>query len=715
MITEIYLEGNRLDLFQEIGADLSYVIDDIKDFSSRNTSYSKTINIPGNANNNKIFGHIYDLNISNNYGYNTIDPNFGYNFNPSKHASCIIYHNKIQIFKGIIRLLEITINDNMIEYQCAVFGELGGFASAIGNSLLEDLNGFEVYNQTWTEGNVVNSWDASGGTGIVFPLIDYGNCKNTAPDYHLDSFRPSFFVYELLDKIIKTAGYTYESSFMNTGIFKSLIIPNNKADLEEVISDLLNAQCFNQTTTEIDYLFVFGSISQYLFTNTSGSTFNFIGTTGTSGKMSLKGTGQVRTTKPVTININKNGAPFYPIIIPTTNNVLTTFSVDIDFPISLTNGDYFSVEATTTTAGNPNYLFTSQNITFDFTATNGQTVKAAYGSSLNMKNLLPKGILQKDFFVSICRMFNLYIWEDPNNAKKLYIEPYVDFYQINGGELKINDFGELLLHGEPGDSTGLLLLSDPTVDALQWNDKLDYSQSISIKPMSELNARFYKFSYTDDDDFYTEAYNKKYTVNYGDRKEDTGFEFASDEHETKIIFAPGILVGRSGDQKIAMNIYKSSAGVEERKDHVIRIALFKKVTGVSNWHINAIYPNNGNLTGNLNYYGYAGHIDHPSLPSADINFGVPKEIYFSIANYPTTNLFTSFWTDYLAEITGKDSKLLTCYLYLTIEDIYKLDFSKFIYLNGSLWRLNKIEDFNPNTQQTTKVELLKVLETTYAG
>ena len=714
MITEIYLEGNRLDLFQELGADLSYVIDDIKDFSARNTNYSKTINIPGNANNNKIFGHIYDLNISNNYGYNTTNPNFGYNFNPSKHASCIIYHNKIQIFKGIIRLLEITIDAGKIEYQCAVFGELGGFASAIGNALIEDLNGFENYNQTWTEGNVVNSWNASGGTGIVFPLIDYGKCKNNAPDYHLDAFRPAFFVYEILNKIISTAGYTYESSFMNTALFKNLIIPNNKADLEEVVSDLLNAQCFNRTTTSTDYLFVFDSISQYQFTNTSGSTFTFTGTSGTSGLMTLVGTGLVTTNKDVTIHINKNGASIYNYVIPKNGNVQTAFTLNISIPVSLTNGDYFTVDFTTPSAGNGSFSFTSQNITLDFTATNGQTITAGYGASLNMKNLLPKGILQKDFFISICRMFNLYIWEDPGNTKKLYIEPYVDFYQINGGYLKVNDFGELILHGEPGDSTGLLLLSDPTVDALQWNDKLDYSKQISIKPMSELNARFYKFSYTDDDDFHTEAYKKKYSINYGDRKEDTGYEFASDEHETNVIFAPGILVGRSGDQKIAMNIFKSSDGAEERKDHVLRIALFKKVTGVSSWHINQVYPNNGNLA-TLTSYGYAGHLDDPSAPFADINFAVPREILFTTSEYPTRNLFTAFWTDYLAEITGKDSKLLSCYLYLTIEDIYKLDFSKLVYLNGSFWRINKIEDFNPNVFQTTKVELLKVLETTYAG
>ena len=175
MITEILVEQQRLDLFEDLGAELNYAIDDIKDFSSRNTNYSKTINVPGNANNNKVFGHIYNFTSGNNYGIS--DPtatNVGYNFDPTKQANCQIFVNKIQVFKGVLRLLEITIQNGVIEYQCAVFGELGGFASAIGNSLLEDMDNFNIYDQLWNETNVVNSWDASGvasGVGIVYPLI----------------------------------------------------------------------------------------------------------------------------------------------------------------------------------------------------------------------------------------------------------------------------------------------------------------------------------------------------------------------------------------------------------------------------------------------------------------------------------------------------------------------------------------------------------------
>ena len=112
MITEIIIEQQRLDLFEDLGAELNYAIDDIKDFSSRNTNYSKTINIPGNANNNKVFGHIYNFTSGNNYGdrqvFNDDTKNVGINFDPAQQANCQIFVNKIQVFKGVLRLLEIN-------------------------------------------------------------------------------------------------------------------------------------------------------------------------------------------------------------------------------------------------------------------------------------------------------------------------------------------------------------------------------------------------------------------------------------------------------------------------------------------------------------------------------------------------------------------------------------------------------------------------------
>ena len=133
--TEIYIENQKLDLYKDISSEFTYNIDDVKDFSARNTNFSKTIVLPGNATNNQLFGNIFEFGSANFYDAST--DNVGYNFNASKSASCVILVDKIQVFKGVIRLLEIVVDRGSIEYECVVFGELGGLVSAISNKKID--------------------------------------------------------------------------------------------------------------------------------------------------------------------------------------------------------------------------------------------------------------------------------------------------------------------------------------------------------------------------------------------------------------------------------------------------------------------------------------------------------------------------------------------------------------------------------------------------
>jgi hypothetical protein len=718
MITEILIEGSRLDLFDDIGAELNFAIDDIKDFASRNTNYSKTITLPGNANNNKVFGHIYNFASANNYYVSDPTlPNVGYNFDPTKQANCKIFVNKIQVFKGVLRLLEVRINDGAVEYECVVFGELGGFSMAIGNSLLEDMDNFTQYDQTWTASNIVASWDPSGavasGVGIVYPLIDYGLCKHSTKDYHLNAFRPAFHVFELIDSIIKNAGYTYTSAFLDTPYVKSLIIPNNKANLEVSISNLLEANSRTFTYTGTDSKVTFETGTLYTFTLSGGNTYIYNAAAENIGNVNIYGNGYITSTNTVKIQICKNSTSNVLVeeIIASTSGFKRSFYLSKTASVSLNTNDTLFVNVTSANS----FTFEATNLSFNYISDSKTSVNAVEGDTLTMKSLLPKGISQKDFFASICRLFNLYVFEDANITKHLLIEPYIDFYLKGAGFLKINDLGELLLHGEPGDPTGLLLLSDPTADSVDWSNKVDHSKEVVLKPMSELNARFFEFKYKEDDDYYNDIYNKKFNQTYADRREDSKYQFSEESQNVEVIFSPSLLKDRTGDTKLCASIFSIENGVEVPKDHNIRIMQFAYVTGVANWHIRKTYDTNGSLRNGTDY-GYAGHLDNPTEPSNDLNFAVPNQVFFNLSTvYPTTNLFTAFWGDYVAEITAKDSKLLSCYLYLTIEDIYSLNFARLIYIDGALWRLNKVVDFNPAMPETTKVELLRVIELTYAS
>ncbi len=716
MITEIYIEDTRLDLSKDLSSEFTYAIDDIQDFASRNTNFSKTIILPGNAVNNKLFGHIFEFTSSN--FYDSTADNVGYNFNASKAASCVIYVDRIQVFKGIIRLLEITIDRGTIEYECVVFGELGGFITALNNDKLEDLD-FSTYNHVWNYTNILNSWEQASGTtasgmGYYYPLIDYGQVATNKKHWSYKAFRPALFVREYLDKIITGSGYTYEAPFFDTNLFKRLVVPNNQKFLSNS-SDISFSGNFENiqrshsgSPTPRPLLAIYDIINAGYFTDSNSLTrFTYTGTQNISVAFNWNIVGLVDDRANITIM--KNGVATSAVVYFENQFVVDDYLTDY---ISLVQNDYieFRLDWEGWATGDSVSLTTDQ-FDLEIKTSSTQAVPLNYGETIFINNTLPKGIYQKDFVASIVKMFNLYIVEDTTKDKHLKIIPYIDFYTTTANFLQVNDLEEELLI----DDTNLLLLDDYSANHLDWSSKIDRNKAFKLKPMSELNGRFFEFKYKPDVDFYNEDYQKHFAQGYGDHVEDTGYEFANDIQTSEVIFSATPLLSYANDDKVYPTIFKLSntqnASSEDQIDHNIRIMQVRKITGVSAWDLKG---DSGNLVNNLTYYGYGGHLDDPDVPTADINFGTPKEIYFSLSvSYPSANLFNGFWSDYVAEITDKDSKLLTCNVYLKITDIYGLDFSKLIYIDGALWRLNKVIDYNPTNPESTKCEFLKVIELTY--
>lgn len=722
MITEIYIENNRLDLSSDLSNEFTFAIDDIKDFASRNTSFSKTIILPGNAVNNKLFGHIFEFGSRNFYDDGTT--NVGYNFNAAKSASCIIYINKIQFFKGILRLLQINIDRGAIEYECVVFGELGGFISAIGNAKLEDLD-FSAYDHYWTHENITASWEQASGTtasgmGYYYPLIDYGQVSaNAKLDWDVKAFRPALFVREYIDKIITNSGYTWESDFFNSNLFKRLVIPNNKRTFS-----MRKAYTFQRRNYSYDFQDTDGTVKNFPLP-VSEITQNFT-VNGTFDVFTYTGSQfDGRYFANIRLAWRKNSSiPFrFEVVVNNaviaqhswesySSEVLITQDVSFEGPISLNTNDQVKFRFVQEVASDFQLIVQVGQGLIQIQSSTPTDVDLVYGELIKINETsIPKGIFQKDFFASIVKMFNLYVVEDSNKSKHLKIIPYIDYYTTSANFLQVNDLEEELLI----DDNSLLLLDDYFANYLDWSYKVDRNKPIKLKPMSEINGRYMEFKYKSDVDYYNEDYAKHYSQGYGDYIEDTGYEFVNDKQTNEIIFSATPLLGYAGRDKIIPTVFKLSntqnSQSEDRTDHNIRIMQVRKITGVAPWHIK---NNNGNLV-QLTSYGYAGHLDDPDAPQADINFGVPQQLYFSLPiSYPSANLFNGFWSDYIAEITDKDSKLLTCNVYLKASDIYSLDFAKLIYIDGSLWRLNKVIDFNPTQPDSTKCEFLKVIELTYA-
>jgi hypothetical protein len=679
MRTEIYIEDQRLDLTQDISAELTYSIDEIQDFGTRNTSFSKTIILPGNANNNKIFGHVFDFNRST--PYDPEEQNYGYNFNPAATARCVILIDKIQVFKGVLRLLEIVIDNQLIEYECAVFGELGGFVSALGNNRLENLD-FSAYNIAWNFTNIQNSWNNVTGGGIYFPLIDYGGLSGNKVDFDFKAFRPAFYVREILNKIITASGYTWDFPLLSTALFDRLVIPNNQLRINTLTTQVFDADFTIATYSNPTYI-PMTVVTAGSFTGSNPITYT--ATEPLNLNITCRPIGQVNTLTStpgtVTFRLKKNGAilreesRFVPA-----SNFYVNFNLDVA-GVNVVQSDIISVEVSSN-------IVSYQSFGGQFTLDSSVPVEVpiAYNDVIRMNDCLPKGIFQRDFFSSIVKMFNLYVVEDKFVDKKLVIKPFIDFYSYTASA------------------------------QYDWSNKMDRAKPIRLKPMSEVNARYYQFAYKADSDYYGDNYRKKYNQGYGDFIEDTESEFVKETEKVEVIFAGTALYQYLGTDKIYSAIYKLSntKQSEDPMDSVIRILQAQKITNRVSWAM----KNGGTTLATYNDYGYAGHLFFDSAsytstnlnPTSDINFGAPAEIYFRVQQYTSANLFNSYWSEYIAEITDKDSKLLTAQIKLNDVDIYNLDFGKLLYIDGSLWRLNRILDYNPIALQTTKCEFLKVIE-----
>jgi hypothetical protein len=687
--TEIYIEDQLIDLLKDIGTDFTYTIDDVREFGSKNTSFSRTISIPATARNNKILGFAFELNMH--HDHNMDLPNVNTNFTPAQAAKCEVYIDKIQIFKGVIRILEIVSNNNTTEYQCAVFGELGGFITELGNRRLEDLD-FSEYNHTWNVTAIQNSWDTINGSGYYYPLIDYGDVSTNKDDFHVSTFRPSLYVKEYIEKIFEGTTYSLNCDFFNTDFFKKLIIPNNSQGIQGTNDRFILATISatktilnSNTPTARNANLSFDSTTLLNFTENAGkSIFTYTdGTKTVNALATITGVYQTDAASSITATLYVNGIAVQSLT-QSTFSANNPFTFNIDWTGAIANTNQVRIELSVPVTANT-YIVNVSSANFTFTQLAAQLTSVAYNGTVSMNNNLPKGIFQKDFFLSVCKMFNLYVYQDNINEKQINIAPYIDFY------------------------------SDAVTNSLDWSQKVDMNATWSIKPMSQLNARYYAYRYTDDSDYYNDNYKKKYGQSYGDFIYDSEFDFVKDTASTQIIFAPTILTQPTGHghaDKYFSVIYKLSNNntQEDPMDSVIRILMAKKLSIAHSWYIRS-GSGSGGILATLTTYGYAGHLDDPTNPTIDLNFGPPKELQFPASIYPTNNLFNTYNKPYILEITDMESKLLTCRVYLNALDIYNLDFSKYIWINGVLFRLNKIESYDPTAYRTTQVNLLKVINT----
>jgi hypothetical protein len=729
--TELYINGaNGTDGYLSfpfgvnIPVSINFNLADVRNPEQRKASRSQTINLFGTNEVNKLFENLFEVNVVTQY------------FNKNLKTPVRYLVDGLENFAGDMQLIRINIKpDNSIVYECSIIGEGGSLFVDIGEKLIvgntdsnEDLD-FSAYNHNYTRANQIASRSSVGtGLGYAYPFVDRGTNGGSDTIWNTKDFLPCFSIYEYVKKIIENTGRTFTSAFFETAFFKKLYCYPNITTISLTTAQL-NARQFYVGLTS-DEALVGGAIytdntypnesSASGFFDSANQVFASYAVVAENGSYNVAATNNVKLnfthTNPLVVNaliqtsntlrIRKsinNGASWFDIGIMGNRNFINNgtviFNKNTNYfdnfaaasgAINLSVGDYlkvdysFNLNAVTYYDAATN-IITSGTGAITFTKLSGASQTSFYmlasskdvmeGNLLEVNNALPTKIKQKEFLTSIFKAFNLFVEPNPDNENDLIIEPFDEFYN--------------------------------TTPVIDFENRTDLAKDQTINP-NLLEGKRYIYSYKEDKDYYNDLYKKTHNEVFGTEQIDVENDFIKSDKKTELIFSATPLAANYGLGIAQPRIYTLDGTNKKTISANIRLIYCDVKTSPNPY----TYKQSGLTDLVTTEYLHGGMEDDAMNPTVSLMFGPAKEFYYSYINAYFTNntLYNAYHKQYIANLIDRDGKFVTKYLWLTPKDINQFSFRNRLFIDGAYYIVNKIENYTPLDQTSTKVELIKLLE-----
>lgn len=730
-MVRIQLSTGYLDVKEGTSFPLTFSVGDIRDISKRTGSFSKTITLVGNKNNNTLLNHYYDVNIqAGTFNINTI-------------TRCDVIQDGIPVMtNATLQLINIKKSqvtgayEQMVEYEVLIKEDRGTFFSDISNKYLSDLD-FSDLDHYIDPAEVINSFDhtVNNGYKYVMPF-------NIDNQYQFNWFKPAIYAKNYFDRIFATAGYSYTWDGLVDANFDKLLIPyNGDQNVVDWNDYKVVAENSGWSHTWSTPQVTNNSVAQMTipvrypittaWTETLDSAGLFDSTTGeyTTPQWITAGSGQSYTwemTVSYTLSLNANTSCFSlgPIITPY-------------YPHS----NSFRLALNVSINGNQNTDCIGQYIYADYWNTALPAGTTSLGSFTEVFTLSAtsdgtESIDYNDIQIAQARILlgagQYRTWEDefstvPFTAPEiilditsinLTIRPS-DNIPLNSGITTMNTFVpekikqsdyiksifmmyNLYATPDPNNENNLILLHrDEYYDsgkAVDWTKLLMKDKEQSIIFIPELNNKKLRLSYKADTDSPNKVYTDVTREIYGQVEVTFENEYVKGIDVKELIFSPTPV------QPTVFGAFLPLLNGAAPKTN-IRILYDNGQVTANDVDILSGYDT---VTSTNGVYPYLSHFggDDPLNPIFDINFAECQYYYYQVAQNTNNNLYNKYWRRTVAQING--GKLMTAYFNLREIDIQYMELNDKIRIDNSWWSINKIIDYNANQWQPTKVELISL-------
>jgi hypothetical protein len=346
-----------------------------------------------------------------------------------------------------------------------------------------------------------------------------------------------------------------------------------------------------------------------------------------------------------------------------------------------------------------------------------------YGGNVDIPQNIGENLTQKSFIKDIIERFNLVVLSDPEDAGNLIIKPYNDYIQEGGTKF--------------------------------WTDKLDVSKEVVVSDTTTLQKKKIILSDLDDNDLMNKSIREflpSVSV-YGKLQiDEVTNDFAKGELKNNAVFSPFInqMVFVNDDDgnnttelpnmavQYEIGYEANDEGFTVPKLESTKPKLFyycgtaTTVKDVADASV-TYYLHNITATGTATAYNFTTYpvctpyditpVDNeytltPANKSLNWNFAPPSAPNLTVFNYQSNSinwgvnaLYFLYWKEYLDQLYSVDARIMDCYLNLDAVDIFSFKFNDQIFIKDSYWRILEIKNYQVGANTSTKVRLIKILDT----
>lgn len=711
-MVKIVLQSGLLDVRDDVNFPLTFSVGEIRDITKRTGTFSKTIVLPATDNNNQLLNHYYDVNIQ------------AGTFDITQLTRCQVLQNDVIILEDAILQL-IAVNkyqttdayEQVANYEVLIKDTKAELFTAITNAELTDID-FSDLNHYSNSTSIIATYGFTQANGYKY-VLPYDNDNL----YNVRQLKPAIYAKTYFDRIFANAGFTYTWAGLQAARFDKLLIPyngdENQIDWTDYkvkasntwatsqIPSLGNFYTFQETLTgwteELDTQSIFNPVTGeytaptdtdpaasqgYEFNITITYEVTFENTSASPVRAYLSGAPQDVTFYPFVKALNPSQQGTIGSLTPITIDTplasgLTIFGTYANLVITSPTGYISTGDILTTAAGilSTNWqnggtkwrttttnTLASVNVNLDIIDLQVQIMPNSntqpIGGFVTMNEYVPAKIKQSDFVKSIFTMYNLFADVDPEQPNNIILR-HRDEYYDNGAEK-------------------------------DWTKKLAKDREQNLEFLPDVTNKRLILTYKQDTDSANKLYFDTTREIYGQLEYIFNSEYVKDIDTKELIFGPtpitsttfGAIVPMIDGQAPKTNLRILYDGGEQPCGNYALI--------------------DGGVTGTYNVTTYPAitHFDNANTPSFDLNFGTCDFYYYQPQTLTNNNLYNLYWRRTINQIN--EGKMLTAMFKLDERDIHGLKLNDKIRIDNSWWNINRVIDYNANTDGLTKVELISV-------